>query len=201
MGECVNPCFLLQLGIEGRMSKKTALPDVQIETQDRHQVPLAWVGMDKIPLQVQIPFAGQDLLVFAEGRAQVSLDKKEARGIHMSRLYETLERDLFLKPISLAGLAEVTRSFLESHEGLSLRARVRVQFVVPISRETLKSGRMTHREFPIELIVTSSTVASAGTSGTADTTAKPSTATHATGCRTWPAWPRCRSWASGKLPT
>ncbi len=131
-----------------------SLPDVQMETQDRHQVPLAWVGMDKIPLQVLIPFGAQNLLVAAVGRAQVSLDQPEARGIHMSRLYEILEKDLILQPVSLVKLASVAQAFLESQQGLSKKARIRLRFSLPVTRETLRSARATQRNFPIDLSVT-----------------------------------------------
>jgi GTP cyclohydrolase I len=62
------------------------LPDVAAQIS-RQALPLDWVGMCGIALPILI--GGHRLQAMAD--AGVSLDDREARGIHMSRLYLALE--------------------------------------------------------------------------------------------------------------
>lgn len=112
---------------------------------------LAWVGMQNIPLQILLPFEGKEILVLANAHAQVSLNKGSSRGIHMSRLYEALDLHLALKTLSLQSMNKVTQLFLESHRDLSSKARLVLEFSLPIIKATLKSQRTTKRYFKFRL--------------------------------------------------
>jgi GTP cyclohydrolase I len=130
-----------------------SLPDVAAELSRGPFTPLEWVGMRNIPSQVRIHSGGQELLISCKLHAEVSLDRGKSRGIHMSRLFEILEAQVSLKSLSWVSLETAANDFLQSHQDLSSRARLEVDFLLPLKRETLKSKRATQRFFPFRLSV------------------------------------------------
>ncbi|MDZ3994616.1 GTP cyclohydrolase FolE2 [Pseudomonas sp. Teo4] len=109
------------------------LPDIAAQTQ-QHAIPLDWVGMCGIALPIQ--FEGRSVAATAD--AGVSLVDETSRGIHMSRLYlslETLEQQT-LTPLSIRRLLA---DFLSSHEGLSSAAYLRLNFDHLLKRPALVS--------------------------------------------------------------
>ena len=109
------------------------LPDIC--TQASHtSLPLEWVGMHGIALP--IVFDGQRLSAKAD--AGVSLDKGDARGIHMSRLYLALEI-LECENLTPGLLRRLLQSFLDSHDGLSKNAYVKIRAELLLRRPALIS--------------------------------------------------------------
>lgn len=128
---------------------KTNLPDVALESQKTLQ-PLQKVGMKGIELPIQLKQTSVRLA--AKVNAQVSLDKKASRGIHMSRLYMIVQ-DLAQKPLGLSDLGEALNGFLKTHEDLSSEAFLSLQFEVPVLRKALKSENQAWRNYPLILSV------------------------------------------------
>jgi GTP cyclohydrolase I len=122
------------------------LPDIarQITT-----APLAldWVGMQGIAVPLRLH--GERLA--AQADAGVSLDKADARGIHMSRLYLALQRLAHeeLRPALLRALID---DFLASHTELSQRASVRLRFEALLQRPALVSPLNGWKGYPCELL-------------------------------------------------
>lgn len=110
------------------------LPDIAAQASRHQALPLDWVGMCGIALPVL--FDGQRLSAKAD--AGVSLDDGEARGIHMSRLYLALEM-LEQENLSPALLRRVLQSFLQSHEGLSHNAYLKIHTDLLLKRPALIS--------------------------------------------------------------
>lgn len=132
-----------------RDNTRRALPDVASERQPEPAGALDWVGMDEIELPVLIAGAAQR--VSAHVAAFVNLHRPDARGIHMSRLYLHLDRHLSAETLTPAALRRLLRDFLDSHEGLSDRARVRVRFDHLVRRPALASGNSGWRSYPVEI--------------------------------------------------
>ncbi len=84
--------------------------------------------------------------------AYVNLMDPDVRGIHMSRLYLHLDQAFQERPLTPATLRQMLRSFLDSHEGLSDRALVRVDFDYVIRRKALKSDNVGWRRYPVSMI-------------------------------------------------
>lgn len=133
-------------------SSARALPDIALESHADHAGTLDAVGMERIEMPV--------LVLDGEGRAQrvsarvdafVDLDRSDARGIHMSRLYLLLERHLAVEPLAPAGLRRLLREFLHSHAELSTRARVRIRFDHLVRRAALASAHSGWRSYPVEV--------------------------------------------------
>ncbi|UVM50435.1 MULTISPECIES: GTP cyclohydrolase FolE2 [unclassified Pseudomonas] len=121
------------------------LPDIAAQAS-RQALPLDWVGMCGIALPVS--FDGQRLSAKAD--AGVSLDDGEARGIHMSRLYLALEM-LEQENLSPALLRRVLQSFLETHEGLSHNAYLKIHTDLLLKRPALVSPLAGWKTYPVSI--------------------------------------------------
>ena len=131
----------------------SALPDVSVMSEPQFVAPLARVGMEKIEMPI---FVGE-LTLPARIDAFVSLDKSDARGIHMSRLYleivKALRGTTNEKNSSLSGGAihDMLKQFLAKHAGMSRLSEVRIFFQLPVDRMGLLSGERGLRLYPITL--------------------------------------------------
>lgn len=121
------------------------LPDIAAQAS-RQALPLEWVGMRGIALPVS--FDGQRL--GAKADAGVSLDEGEARGIHMSRLYLALEM-LDQENLTPELLRQVLQRFLESHEGLSTSAYLRIHTDLLLKRSALVSPLSGWKNYPASI--------------------------------------------------
>ncbi|MGE8098853.1 GTP cyclohydrolase FolE2 [Pseudomonas fluorescens] len=121
------------------------LPDIAAQAS-RQALPLEWVGMCGIALPVV--FDGQRLSAKAD--AGVSLDDGEARGIHMSRLYLALEM-LEQESLTPALLRQALQRFLDSHEGLSNAAYLRIHADLLLKRPALISPLAGWKSYPISI--------------------------------------------------
>lgn len=121
------------------------LPDIAAQAS-RQALPLEWVGMCGIALPVL--FDGERLA--AKVDAGVSLDNGEARGIHMSRLYLALEM-LEQESLSPALLRQVLQQFLDSHEGLSNSASLKIHSQLLLKRPALISPLSGWKTYPVSI--------------------------------------------------
>jgi GTP cyclohydrolase I len=121
------------------------LPDIAAQAS-RQALPLEWVGMCGIALPVLLD--GQR--ISAKADAGVSLDDGEARGIHMSRLYLALEM-LEQKNLTPLLLRQVLQCFLESHDGLSNGAYLRIHTDLLLKRPALVSPLAGWKTYPVSI--------------------------------------------------
>jgi GTP cyclohydrolase I len=129
------------------------MPDIANEAQPDVAGRLEWVGMNEIEVPVRIQDdAGTLIQSTAIVTAYVNLVDPDVRGIHMSRLYLHLDRAFRDQPLSPCALRQILRSFLESHEGLSDRALVRVDFDYVVRRRALTSDNEGWRRYPVSMI-------------------------------------------------
>lgn len=128
------------------------LPDVVSDVAPSVGGALAWVGMERIELALKMTDAeAAARLLPARGAAYVNLVGDHHRGIHMSRLYRSLDQHLASHPPEPATLRAVLQDFLDSHTGLSDRARLALEFELPLRRPALKSGLTGWRLYPVRL--------------------------------------------------
>ncbi|MCW8925105.1 MAG: GTP cyclohydrolase FolE2 [Xanthomonadales bacterium] len=129
------------------------MPDIANEVRPSVAGKLEWVGMNDIELPVRIE-DDQGNLIQSTARvtAYVNLMDPLVRGIHMSRLYLHLDQAFQERPLTPGTLRQMLRSFLDSHEGLSDRALVRVDFDYVIRRKALESDNVGWRRYPVSMI-------------------------------------------------
>lgn len=121
------------------------LPDIAAQAS-RQALPLEWVGMCGIALPILI----DDQRLGATADAGVSLDDGQARGIHMSRLYLALEM-LEQQSLTPALLRQVLQRFLDSHDGLSHRAYLRIHTHLLLKRTALVSPLAGWKTYPVSI--------------------------------------------------
>ncbi|KAF0862047.1 GTP cyclohydrolase FolE2 [Pseudomonas sp. LD120] len=121
------------------------LPDIAAQASGQ-ALPLEWVGMCGIALPVVMD--GQRIAAKAD--AGVSLDDGGARGIHMSRLYLALEM-LEQENLTPALLRQVLQRFLDSHQGLSHNAYLRIHLDLLLKRPALVSPLAGWKRYPLSL--------------------------------------------------
>ena len=129
------------------------MPDIANEERPSVAGKLEWVGMNDIELPVRIE-DDQGNLIQSTARvtAYVNLVDPDVRGIHMSRLYLHLDQAFQERPLTPGTLRKMLCSFLDSHEGLSDRALVRVDFDYVIRRKALVSENIGWRRYPVSMI-------------------------------------------------
>jgi GTP cyclohydrolase I len=129
------------------------MPDIANDAQPDVAGRLEWVGMNEIELPVRIEDDDGNLIQStAIVTAYVNLTDPDIRGIHMSRLYLHLDQAFRDQPLSPTTLRQLLRSFLDSHEGLSDRALIRVDFDYVVRRPALVSDNEGWRRYPVSMI-------------------------------------------------
>ncbi|AXT38778.1 GTP cyclohydrolase I FolE2 [Alteromonas sp. BL110] len=134
--------------------RDTALPDVTTE-QSIAQVPaIDSVGMQgiAIPLHV-LGKRGERLSSQAKVDVTVSLDHPNAKGIHMSRLYNLLQQYLSNKDLHKSALTTLMNALIESQDGLSNSAQLNLRFDLTVSRPALISKTSGYQSYPTSLCV------------------------------------------------
>ena len=128
------------------------MPDIARDARPAAAGALDWVGMGGIDVPVALRDAGGfDTRAPARVNAFVNLARREARGIHMSRLYLHLDRALGAEPVTPCTLRRLLRNFLDSHAELSDRAMVELTFDHLVRRPALKSDNAGWKSYPLTL--------------------------------------------------
>ena len=128
------------------------LPDVADDSVAAIAKTLDRVGMDGIEVALRwIDDDGVTIRVPGRAEATVSLDDPAVKGIHMSRLFLALQDGLDSGPLTPVLLNNVLERFLVSHEGISRRSFVALDFEHLTRRESLLSGHSGWRSYPIHI--------------------------------------------------
>ena len=78
----------------------------------------------------------------------VSLEDKNTRGIHMSRLYLGLHEYFSKNTVSFLGLKNSLVKIIKNQKGISQSGRIRLEANWPVLRKALKSSLIGWREYP-----------------------------------------------------
>ncbi len=109
---------------------------------------LEWVGMDNVAMVIA---TGTSNLLPARLSIGVNLAAGTSRGIHMSRLYLLADQFLQAQVPEPALLHSLLSAVLQSHAGLSQRARLRVSFDLALRRKALASDHGGWRIYPVQV--------------------------------------------------
>lgn len=128
------------------------MPDIASEPHAPFAGRLDWVGMAGVEVPVTLPLEdGRIATAPARVAASVDLHRRDARGIHMSRLYLLVDRALGDRPLSPGALRALLAEFLASHSDLSRRAMLRIAFEHMVRRPALVSGNTGWRSYPVTI--------------------------------------------------
>jgi len=126
------------------------MPDIASKATSGTVSLLDWVGMSDIELPVILPQADDTpIRVSAKAQAYVNLIDPTAKGIHMSRLYLTLNKFMGDQPLDRNSLRQVLEAFAESHKELSSKAFVEFSFDFMRKSPSLKSGNFGWKGYPV----------------------------------------------------
>jgi GTP cyclohydrolase I len=136
-----------------KANKLASMPDIASHAKVQVAGKLDWVGMNHIEMPLILEADGQrPVQASARISAFVDLDKEDARGIHMSRLYLHLDRTLAEQTLSPLMLRRILKDFMASHSDLSSCAMVRMDFDYLIKRRSLVSDNAGWKNYPFSLI-------------------------------------------------
>ncbi|TMO58772.1 GTP cyclohydrolase FolE2 [Pseudoalteromonas aurantia] len=131
---------------------QTTMPDIAHSADALQTGKLDWVGMGNIELPLL--FASKSLSdthVTAKADAFVNLQKEDAKGIHMSRLFLALDTLSCEQSLTPKTLTQVLDSFISSHQDLSNAAKVSIAFELPLRRPSLLSKKQGWKSYPITI--------------------------------------------------
>ena len=128
------------------------MPDVASSMTRHIHSKLDWVGMSEIhlPAKVSDTLAGERP-VSSSIQAYVNLANPDAKGIHMSRLYLMLEETFGDLSVSSSSIETLLKNFMQTHEGLSTRAFVQLDFEFSMRRPSLKSNYAGWKSYPVTI--------------------------------------------------
>lgn len=135
-----------------------ALPDV---TSDRHSVissTLQWVGMENIAVPIVINLQGGHVQsAAAKASVYVSLDKSDAKGIHMSRLHNVINK-LAAKEFNHATAKVLLNEIIHSQGGIGKDARIELTFDALLTKPSLLSNERGFQSYPVTIRTEKKTV-------------------------------------------
>lgn len=133
------------------MSNLRQMPDVTSDINKNAPETLKWVGMEKISLPIYVEASdGTSVPATASIDCQASLDSS-AKGIHMSRLYLTLNQKLANQTISTERLEQVLSALLESQRDTSQNIYLALRFKLLINRPALLSNNHGYQAYDVTI--------------------------------------------------
>jgi GTP cyclohydrolase I len=128
------------------------MPDIASKASPKNAMSLDWVGMSDIELPVNLIHDQEaPIRITAKVQAYVNLEDPNAKGIHMSRLYLTLNEHMAEKTFDRDTMQEVLEAFAESHLDLSSRAFLEFEFEYIRKTKSLKSDNYGWKGYPCRI--------------------------------------------------
>lgn len=131
-------------------STSPSIPDVA-KGLTQLDLPLDQVGMSSVFVPVQVDTSNTIMNIGADARISINLVKKEARGIHMSRLYLICQKLLPKTTLSRELVCQILQDFLHSQSNLCDRAHLDLSFQLPLLRKALISDISGWKRYPISI--------------------------------------------------
>ena len=128
------------------------LPDIAQDAVATVGGSLDWVGMAGIEVALRLRTTTGELVITpARATAWISLDDPNAKGIHMSRLFLALQRELDRCDLSLDLIDQLLLDFVVSHRSLTQASYLSFQFEHMAKRSSLLSNHSTWRSYPVRI--------------------------------------------------
>lgn len=130
-----------------KKTKKGNMPDIASHSSSIINSRIDWVGMDNLAL----PVVFNEEQVLASADVHVNVLDPSAKGIHMSRLFLAVEKNLLKKNLNVKALHDVMNKLIESQSGLSDSARLNLKWNQPIRRKALLSDNYGWKDYPMSV--------------------------------------------------
>ena len=133
------------------MQPNTKLPDIAKTHIDTAHYSLQWVGMEDIAVPIKLETNNQaEQVIPAKANVYVSLDDKEEKGIHMSRLHAILNQ-LASQSCDKEKLDNLLKDMVTSQKGISQSAKIDLMFDLLMPKPSLLSNEVGYQTYPIEI--------------------------------------------------
>ncbi|NCN41468.1 GTP cyclohydrolase I FolE2 [bacterium] len=128
------------------------MPDVAEGVGPQIQGTLDRVGMSHIEVPVKVQDSNGELMILsAKADAYVNLVDSAAKGIHMSRLFLSMQKKLESEELTPKLVEEILTEFVSSHAGKSDSASLAIDFDYLIKRKALLSDNSGWRSYPVSV--------------------------------------------------
>ncbi len=129
---------------------KAELPDVSHEQKADVEGELDRVGMSNVEMPIKLKIRPMGTMVIpAKCDVFVNLIDSKSKGIHMSRLYLSLQEALMNEELNLSSLEQLLNHFVVDQEGISNESSLRFSFNLPVQRKALVSNQKGWRQYPV----------------------------------------------------
>ncbi|TWT39715.1 GTP cyclohydrolase FolE2 [Blastopirellula retiformator] len=144
----VDPAAARPFGVNTRPN---TLPDVAADAAPLVQGKLNRVGMSGIEVAIRLrESSGEMMRIPARVDAYVSVDDPEVKGIHMSRLYLSLQDSLDAE-FGRDQIETILKRFLDTHADISATSYVSFRYEQMMQRESLLSDHSAWRSYPVQI--------------------------------------------------
>lgn len=131
----------------------STMPDIAKEPHSGPNAKLNWVGMSGIEVPVfMINGRNEKIQMVSKVQAYVNLTDPDSKGIHMSRLYLTIDQKLGMNVLAPKLLQDIVTDFVDSHEGLSDSAYLECRLEFFERRNSLISDNTGWKSYPFRVI-------------------------------------------------
>lgn len=127
-----------------------ALPDITSQSTSKVELPLSWVGMDDISVPLTLKNQSVAQTLAAKASVYVSLDDASAKGIHMSRLHQILNRLAELE-LSKENLNLLLEDLIASQQKISESAKISLSFDMVLKKPALLSDEFGYQSYPVKI--------------------------------------------------
>ena len=129
-----------------------SMPDIANHTTAQTEGTLDWVGMSNIEMPIMVASQGEaKRMVSAHVDAFLNLKEPTAKGIHMSRLYLLIDELSTNDVLNYQNLMTLLNGFIDSHQELSDKAQIKLQFDYHLRRKSLISGKEGWKAYPVSI--------------------------------------------------
>jgi len=149
----IEPCRSELVNTQERSLGQT-IPDIAADTQPKNAFSLDWVGMQRVPLPIRLASIQEDFLIPAEIDVFVNLLDREARGIHMSRLYIEIQKMISKKSLNVDRIREFLVQSVKTQRGLSDAAKMCIRFQYQEQQASLLSKNLGWKNYPVAIQAT-----------------------------------------------
>lgn len=136
----------------GLSAQPSVLPDVANDSAPQTGGTLERVGMSGVELVLRLRDAsGEIFRTPARADAAVSLDDEAVKGIHMSRLFLSLNNRLADQELTLPLVNQILNDFIESHQEMSSNSFLTLSYEHSFKRPALLSDHAGWRAYPVKI--------------------------------------------------
>ncbi len=127
------------------------LPDITVQKSSMFYSTLQWVGMENIAIPMAVEDNnGNAVLRDITIDVFVNIATPSAKGVHMSRLHQLLNR-LHGKTVNKQNLDALLIQLADSQRGISSNAKLKIAFDLLLRKPSLVSGEYGYQKYPVKI--------------------------------------------------